>query len=355
MEQSKSIGQGRKGKHLTKAERVVIERMLGAGNPVPSIAATLERHRRTIEREIARGSVEHRDTEWRVKIVYNADRGQDVHDQNATAKGPQLKLGANRKLVEFVSEHIGEGRESPAVVAFKMKEAGIEGAVCTNTLYRYIELGLIEGVTNESLWEKRKRSGRARRVICRAPKTPTRRKSIEQRPVQVDSREEFGHWEIDLVVGASGSKAALMTLVERKTRDLIMRKLKDKTHASVRRAINGIEREYGAAAFRETFKSITADNGSEFLDVDGMQNSVCGKMKRTCLFYAHPYASWERGTNENTNRIIRRFIPNGCRIEAFSRTEIRYIETWINNYPRKIIGFKSPHQYFTNETEKMAA
>ena len=90
MEQRKSIGQGRKGKHLTKAERVVIERMRGAGNPVPSIAATLERHRRTIEREIARGSVEHRDTEWRVKIVYNADRGQDVHDQNATAKGPQL-------------------------------------------------------------------------------------------------------------------------------------------------------------------------------------------------------------------------------------------------------------------------
>ena len=355
MEQSKSIGHGRKGKHLTKEERVVIERMLVAGYPATSIASTLERHKRTIEREIHRGSVEHLDTELRVRVVYNSDRGQDIHDENATAKGPQLKLGSNRKLVTFIRTHIKKGKESPAVVAFKMKQERIEGSVCTNTIYSYIDQGLIEGVTNETLWEKRKRSGRTRRTISRSNKPHTRRKSIDERPEQVNERKEFGHWEIDLVVGCLGSKAALMTLVERKTRHLIFRKLKDKTHASVRRAINGLERELGAVAFRQYFKSITADNGSEFLDVDGMQRSVFNKGTRTTLFYAHPYSSWERGTNENTNRIIRRFIPKGSKIEDFSRSEVHWVETWINNYPRKIINFQSPLQYFTKEIRKLAA
>jgi IS30 family transposase len=137
-----------------------------------------------------------------------------------------------------------------------------------------------------------------------------------------------------------------MTLVERQTRKLIIRKLPDKKHSSVRRALNGIEREYGAAAFRKTFKTITADNGSEFLDVDGMQRSVLCNTARTRLFYAHPYSSWERGSNENTNRIIRRFIPKGSNIANFSRRQIKETEEWINNYPRKIIDFQSPQQLF---------
>ena len=355
MEHGKNIGHGRKGKHLTKEERIVIERMLLAGYPVSSIAATLERHQRTIEREILRGRVEHLDTELRVKTVYNADRGQDVHDDNATAKGPQLKLGSNLTVVAFISTHILKEKESPAVVAFKMKQEGLEGSVCTNTIYSYIDQGLIEGVANETLWEKRKRSGRTRRTITRSNKAHTRRKSIDQRPEQVNERKEFGHWEIDLVVGCLGSKAALMTLVERKTRHLIFRKLKDKTHASVRRAINGIERELGAVAFRQYFKSITADNGSEFLDVDGMQRSVFNRWNRTTLFYAHPYSSWERGTNENTNRMIRRFIPKGSRIEDFSRSEVHWVEKWINNYPRKVIDFQSAREYFTKEIRNSAA
>jgi IS30 family transposase len=355
MEHGKSTGHGRKGKHLTMGERIVIERMLGAGYPAPSIAATLDRHRRTIEREIARGRVAHRGSEWCTKIVYNADRGQDVHALNATAKGPKLKLRSNQELVDFVSRHIRENKESPAVVAFKLKSSGIDGVVCTNTLYSYIDQGLIAGVSNESLWEKRKRSGRTRKVVRRSKKAHTRRKSIEQRPAVVESRSEFGHWEIDLVVGSIGCKAALMTLVERQTRKLIIRKLPDKKHSSVRRALNGIEREYGAAAFRKTFKTITADNGSEFLDVDGMQRSVLCNTARTRLFYAHPYSSWERGSNENTNRIIRRFIPKGSNIANFSRRQIKETEEWINNYPRKIIDFQSPQQLFQEIVGNIAA
>jgi IS30 family transposase len=355
MEQNDCIWDGRRGKHLTKEERVVIERMLAGGYPPASIAETLGRHRRTIEREIARGRVKHKDSEWREKEVYSSDRGQDVHDLNATAKGPQLKLGTNQTMVDYVRTRILKHRESPAVVAFRMCEAGMVGAVCTKTLYSYIDEGLIEGVSNESLWEKRQRSQRVRRTIRPSRKAPTRRQNIEQRPEHVETRDEFGHWEIDLIAGPAGSKAALMTLVERKTRKLIMRKLKDKTHRAVRRALNGIEREYGADPFMRMFKSITADNGSEFLDVDGMQNSVLSLTPRTSIFYAHPYASWERGTNENTNRIVRRFVAKGRKIESLTRCTIRAVEDWINQYPRQIIDFHSSQQCFDKELEAIAA
>ena len=116
MEQHESIADDRKGKHLTKDERVVIEVMLRAGTPVRSITSALSRHLRTIEREIARGSVEHRDSEWRVKMVYSSDRGQAVHELNATAKGPELKLGTNHKLAEYIGERISKRKESPEIL-----------------------------------------------------------------------------------------------------------------------------------------------------------------------------------------------------------------------------------------------
>ena len=355
MEQQDCKGRGRKGKHMTQGERVAMETMLGAGIPAPSIAAALGRHRRTIERERLRGQVLHWDRDWRKHPAYSSDRGQAVHQENGTAKGPELKLGRNQDLVEFVRVRIVEHRESPAVVAHRMRVGGREGAVCAKTLYTYIEAGLIAGVSNESLWEKRQRRHRARRTLRRPRRTPTRRQSIEQRPPGVGTREEFGHWEIDLVVGPIGSRSAILTLVERKTRKTLIRKLKDKTHRAVRRAIDALEREYGTLRFRCLFLSITADNGSEFLDVDGMQNSAFRKQRRTTLFYAHPYASWERGTNENTNRMIRRFIPKPQIIDELTHRTLATLEAWLNNYPRKIIGFDSPTQRYDLEVAKLAA
>lgn len=356
MEQTQSIAPERKGKHLTREERVVIERMLAGGYLPASIAKTLGRHQRTIEREMARGRVEHIDSELRVKTVYSSDRGQDLHDLNATAKGPELKLGANRNLVEFVRDRIREHHESPDVVAFRMREAGLETTVCTKTLYNYIDQGLIDGVSNETLWEKRKRRKHARRTVRRIPKRAQKRESIEQRPPHVEDREEFGHWEIDLVVGpAKGSNAALLTLVERKTRHLICRKLPDKSQDSVIRALKAIEKDCGTKEFRKRFKSITADNGSEFLDVRRLQSSAFSRRQRTVLFYAHPYASWERGSNENANRMIRRFIAKGRDIAAMTHQAIKQIVEWINNYPRKLLDYQSPQQCFQAHIQATSA
>jgi len=345
----------RKGKHLTREERIVIERMSRGGYPPRDIATVLGRHPRTVEREITRGLVKHLDTQLRVLMVYSSDRGQDVHDLNATAKGPNLKLGKDVGMAEFIRLRIIEHKESPDVVAWRLRDAGIDGAVCTKTLYNYIDQEVIPGVTNESLWEKRKRLRRGRRLVRRVSKRCSRGKSIDQRPVEAQTREEFGHWEMDLVAGpARGSTAALLTLVERKHRRTIMRKLPDKTQDSVLKVLRILERQYGPARFRKIFKTITVDNGSEFLDFDALQSSAFSRHQRTQIFYAHPFSSWERGSNENANRIIRRFIAKGHDIKLLTGEKISQIQNWINNYPRRILNFLTPNNLFNQELKVIA-
>lgn len=355
MEQSKCSADSRKGKHLKRTDRIVIEQMSRGGYPPRDIAATLGRDQRTIERELLRGQVVHKDTEWREKNVYSSDRGQCIHDFNATAKGPGLKLGKDYELVEFVRNRITEHKDSPDVVAYRMREAGMERAVCTKTLYNYIDQGLIAGVSNESLWEKRKRKKQQQRCLRRSAKRISKGASIEQRPSSVGDRDEFGHWEMDLVVGPTAkSNTALLTLVERKHRILITLRLPNKTQISVLEAINRIERQYGARRFREIFKSITVDNGSEFLDFKALEISTFSKQQRTQIFYAHPYSSWERGSNENANKLIRRFIAKGRDISRFTKRTIKDVETWITDYPRRILDFKTPNELFMNELKAIS-
>jgi IS30 family transposase len=345
----------KKGKHLAREERMVIERMSRGGYPPRDIAAALGRHPRTIERELERGRVKHVDTELRPKFVYSSDRGQDVHDLNATARGPSLKLGRNYPLAEFIRCRIVDHQESPDVVASRLRQSGLAGAVCTRTIYHYIDQGLIPGVSNESLWEKRKRGSSSPRRSRRVIKRLARGASIEQRSSGAQTREEFGHWEMDLVVGpARGSHAALLTLVERKHRHILIRKLPDKSQASVLKAFREIERHYGPNRFRQIFKSITADNGSEFLDFEALETSALSSQPRTHVFYAHAYASWERGSNENANRIIRRFVAKGYDIAHLTKPAVAAIETWINNYPRRILAFATPGSLFSNELRAIA-
>jgi len=350
MEQDNCIVDRRKGKHLTRDERIVIERMSRGGRPPRDIAAVLGRHQRTIERELVKGRVKHLDSELRIKNVYSSDRAQDVHEFNATARGPGLKIGSNYILAEFIRCRIVDHKESPDVVAYHMRQAGMEDSICTKTIYNYIDQDVIPGVSNESLWEKRKRRKQLKKSVRRVAKRISRGQSIDQRPIGAETREEFGHWEIDLVVGPTrGSNAALLTLVERKHRRIIIRKIPDKTQASVLKAIRGIERHYGTRHFRRIFKSITADNGSEFLDFEALEASDFSKQQRTQIFYAHPYSSWERGSNENANRMLRRFVAKGLDIAKFTRKRIREIETWINDYPRKLLKYMTPNELFSNE------
>jgi len=253
-------------------------------------------------------------------------------------------------MASYVSKQIREDNQSPAVVADRMKTMDMAGRVCAKTLYAYIDQGLIKGVTNENLWEKRKRKKYKRRSLRRLKKRHQCRTSIEKRPEKVEKREKFGHWEIDLVVGGKdASKPVLMTIVERKTRQTIIRKLPNKTQQAVLKALRSMEGSMGAPQFRAQFKSITADNGSDFLDVESMERSAFSKKKRVKLYYAHPYSSWERGSNENANRFIRRFIAKGRDIGAFSSAFVQTVQDWINNCPRKCLNYQSAQHCYTRE------
>ncbi len=156
-------------------------------------------------------------------------------------------------------------------------------------------------------------------------------KSICERPVEANERTQQGHWEIDLVVGKKGTKTVILTLVERKTRKSLYVLVKNKTQKEVIAAIKRARRRV-SGNFDNVFKSITADNGSEFLDSEAIKDAA----KCDEVYYAHPYSSWERGSNENGNRILRRFIPKGTDIGKLTVMELQRIEDWVNNYPRKI-------------------
>jgi len=348
MGQIKDSKDSRKGKHLQWEDRLKIEAYTEGGLSAKDIALLLGRSRRTIERELKRGEVEHRQSDWRMKTVYNAERAHDEHKLYASVKGPEMKIDKNREMEQYIRKRIRK-MDSPAVIAERMKKKGMAERVCAKTIYNYIDKREIAGISNDDLWEKTLRSNGKHKKV-RIVKTHPRRNSIEKRPEEVWGRNEFGHWEIDLIVGSqAGSKAVLLTLVERKTRKLVMRKLPDRTQDSVIRALNAIERKLGALQFRRIFKSITADNGSEFLDVERMERSCLSRKKRLAMYYAHPYASYERGTNENTNRIIRRFIAKGTDIARIPCSKVAWIENWLNNYPRKIIGFKTAEEFFNME------
>ena len=168
---------------------------------------------------------------------------------------------------------------------------------------------------------------------------------IEKRPAEIAERTTFGHWEMDCVEGKKGTKKTMLVLTKRYTRYEIIRIMKDHTAASVIKALNGIERAYGAN-FSKVFQSITIDNGSEFSDYEGLERSCRRNGTRTKVYYCHPYSAYERGTNENINKMIRRFLPKGTDFRKVTAAYIQRVETWINNYPREILGFETSGSLF---------
>jgi IS30 family transposase len=347
MRRTEGINQTRKGKHLNWEERIQIETLQREGYLEKDIGERIGRPARTIHREFRRGWVLHRTGKYTVQERYSADRGQTTYELRMS--GRTKAKPKDERLAEYLRSRIIKHKESPEAVASRMKSKRLEYAVCAKTIYNLIDRGLVPGVSNESLWEKRQRRKSRKTLYRRRKQAVPPGHSIENRPEKIELRQEAGHWEIDLVVGGKGKgSAALLTLIERKTRKQIICKIKDKTQKSVIRAINGIERQMGSEAFRAIFKSITADNGSEFLDHEALERSVSSGT-RTHIYYAHPYSSWERGSNENGNRIIRRFIPKGCDISKFTRKQIQEVEDWINNYPRKILDFETAEERFIQE------
>lgn len=346
---------GKLFKHLSQNDRIKMETMLNSGHKVVEVAEYLHVHRSTIYREIKRGEYTHRNSDYTEETRYSSDLGQKNHDWNAQGKGRNIKIGNDRPLAEYIEEKIIEDKYSPEAALAAAAESGIEftTSISVRTLYRYIDKGIFLKLTNKDLPVKGKRKKHNKRV--KVQKRASAGESIENRPDEVKNREIFGHWEMDTVKGKQGvTKSCMLVLTERKTRDEIIVKLPDQKAASVVEAIDRLERKWGDM-FTKVFRSITVDNGMEFSDYEGLERSVLHEgEKRTFAFYCHPYSSWERGSNENNNRLIRRHIPKGEDFDEKQDRDIEYIENWINNYPRGIFGFKTSAQLFEEEIRNLA-
>jgi IS30 family transposase len=312
---------------------------------IHKIAKIMNRDWRTIQREIARGTRVQRNSDLTEKKVYLADAGERTARENDSVKGRTLKIGHCHKLAEFVTEKIVEEKYSPyaAIEAAKRETEPFEVMICFKTLYNYIAAEVFVGLTNKDLPVKKNRKASTYKRVRRVALNNLEGRSIEERPVEVADREEEGHWEMDCVVGASGTKACLLVLTERKSRQELIFKMSEKTQANVLAVIKRLERKYGAA-FKERFKTITMDNGAEFLDSKGLEGSAFQEnTARTAVYYAHPYSAYERGSNENANRIIRRFIPKGCDIGTYSDEDVARVQHWMNHYPRRLFIGKSAY------------
>ena len=255
------------------------------------------------------------------------------------------RQGFLRRLEELVMVH----GFAPGAALAEIRNNGEVYAteICENTLYNYIYRGdVFLHLTPEHLHNKGRRhyAAKSKKQAARS----SHGKSIENRPQEVKGRGSFGHWEMDSVMGCKGSKKALLVLTERRTRMGIIILLEDHTAASVVKAINGLERRFGKL-FYKLFKSITVDNGCEFQDFEGIEAAHRRKGKRTIVFFCHPYSAFERGSNENMNRLIRRFFPKGTSFDNVKPEEVRAAERWVNNYPRKLLGWKSAAMLFEQE------
>ena len=339
-----------KGKHLNYEKRIKIEALSKLGLKSEAIAKQIGCSGRTVRRELARGRVTLLNTDYTTRIEYSADIGQKKHNYNATAKGPALKIANDYELIEYIEHLIIKEHYSPYAAAqqIKKEQSRFKTSICYKTIYNYIDSDLFPNLTNKHLPVKKK--GKKQNYDnVRTATNNSRGTSISERNTKIEIREEYGHWEMDTVIGKKGTSSVLLVLSERKTRQEIIFKIKSKSQYCVVKALDKLERKLGSKKFRETFKTITCDNGCENLDFEGIERSVLTKSKRTKVYYAHPYSAWERGTNENTNKLIRRFIPKGADIGKFSDEKIKIIEHWINNYPRKIFNGKSSNELLKME------
>jgi IS30 family transposase len=346
MERFKDTTALKKWEQLNEKDRYKIEALFQRGLTPSEIGKSLtpQRDRRTIEREIKQGLTMRRNSDLTEKWVYLADVGQRKHDERAANKGRGWKIGHDHRLAEHIERKIIEEKYSPDAVLgeIKAKRLSFDVKICTKTVYNMIDAGMFLNLSNKDLPVKRDGQKRDYKRVRKVALHNRNGKSISERPESVDSREEYGHWEIDLVVGKQGTKPAILTLVERKSRKSLYILVKNKTQKEVIAAIRQAKRRAGGN-FDDVFKSITADNGSEFLDNEGIKKAAkCGE-----VYYAHPFSSWERGSNENGNRMLRRFVPKGTDLTMMTRKQLQQIEDWVNNYPRRIFAYKSANDMAT--------
>jgi IS30 family transposase len=312
-----------KYRQLTEAERTVIASMRAHRTSCAEIARHLDRHPSTISREVARNAAPH-DGFYRV--------AKAVHKASARRR-------RSRKGTQFSPEQL---RHVERMLTRKFSPEQIAGtvwnehrfAISFSTIYRHVRRDRKRGGTlfthlrhGRKFARKRYRSIDSRGVL-------RGKRAIDERPSHIELRKQFGHWEIDTVMGPVSSKPCVLTLVERKTGYIVIGKLANKTSEETNRVMTKLINRAP-----DDFRTLTADNGTEFHGYEVVEHQT-----GVTFYFAKPYCSWERASNENANGLLRQYLPKGQPMSRLTQADCDAIARQLNNRPRKRHGFRTPAQ-----------
>ena len=311
--------------HLSLEERDIMTTMLSEQRSLGEIAQALGRSKSTLSRELTRNS----SPEYKLYLSHRAHGRAEGRRQHASRRR-RLK---NDRIAAYVTAQLQEGW-SPEQIAGRIACDHPGLSISHEAIYQYIyhpdtadRQDLIRCLRRAHRKRKTKGSGRKERTTKIPNRVP-----IDRRPPAVDNRRQFGHWEGDSLVSRK-SLVALNSLVERKSRLLLLTKLERKTAEATFQAVTSRLKDFPPRARR----TLTLDNGTE----NAKHEAITATIGIKC-FFAHPYASWERGSNENVNGLIRWYLPKGTDFRKISEEHIARIEYLINNRPRKCLGFQTP-------------
>jgi IS30 family transposase len=322
--------------HLTSMERAKIEVLHQQGKSKSAIGRELGRDRTTIGRELRRNGL---------TAGYCAQRAQTRYKRRREACGPKGKL-AHEALREYVVNAIALEDMSPELVAGRLKVDYPDDPkmrVCHETIYQAIYTNrhyldfLMESLTQARPKRRKRGQGKTRR----GPSIRNR-VGIAERPTAVDERIEVGHFEGDLIVG-KGQDGFIVTLVERVSRLLHAVKTSTKRASEVGQAVIDalIDRPVSWV------KTITFDNGTEFGD-----HATIAEQLGVAVYFADPYSAYQRGSNEQVNGLIRRYLRKGTSFRDLTSQQVETITSKINNRPRKCLGYRTPNEVFQNQRQQ---
>lgn len=320
-------------KRLSLEEREEISRMLAQGCSLNEIAKVLNRHVSSISREVCAGGCD--------KYTYRAGKAQRRAERNyRKRKKGKRKLKLNAKLARYVRKKL-RLKWSPVQIAEELEKdypLDMTMRVAAETIYTYLYILPRGGLKKEllsCLRQNRKRRHKQRRGV-KMERNIEDMLSIEERPKEVLDRIIPGHWEGDLIIGRN-NRSALGTLVERTTRTTILIPVKSKRAEDVAKAFAKEVKKLP----QQMKLSMTYDQGRE-MAMHKLFTNITGVK----VYFAHPRSPWERGTNENTNGLIRQFFPKGTDFVKISRKEVKKVQHLLNGRPRKALGFQKPYEVF---------
>ena len=320
-------------KRLSDAEREEISRLLAQNCSFNNIAKKIDRYVSTVSREVAKGGCN--------KYTYRAAKAQNRARRNASKrKAGKFRLDDDQKLKHYVCKKL-KLKWSPVQIASELEKdypLNMSMRISPETIYTYIYVlprGALKKELLACLRQNRKRRHKQFRGV-RFERNIEDMLSIEERPKEVADRIIPGHWEGDLIIGKN-NRSALGTLVERTTRTTILIPVKSKSAEDV---ANAFAKEVKKLP-KQMKLTITYDQGREMA-----QHKLFTEITGVKVYFAHPRSPWERGTNENTNGLIRQYFPKGTDFNKVSRYEVKRAQHQLNGRPRKTLDYCTPYEVF---------